>query len=139
MKWKNFSVLMLLVCVCMCFSACNIFYTQSNKTIKASGKVGFENSALSGVNIKTKTQVLCKTDENGNYNFSIKFESVLLTSCFASASNYLSVDCDSCGAFIVQYNKKLEALILNKFSRLNIVTLRFFTYSEKYLDFLNTL
>lgn len=69
----------------MCLGACDIFYTQSDKTIETSGKVSFESSALSGVKIKTKTQVLCQTDENGNYNFSINANEVEI---FAEKQGY---------------------------------------------------
>lgn len=70
---------------CTLLFACN-FNPILSKEISISGSVYIDTQPVVNAQIKSKTQVLCSTDENGNFAFTINAESVTI---FVEKSGYL--------------------------------------------------
>ena len=61
----------MLILACCCFGACDLSFVQTTETLEISGTVTFEGQALQDVSIKTQTQTLCKTNDEGEFSFTV--------------------------------------------------------------------
>ena len=85
MKLRNFACIILGLFACLFFSACDLSFTQSAKTLNISGRATFNGAGLEDVSIKTKTKLLCKTDADGYFSFTINANSLEI---FAEKSGF---------------------------------------------------
>ncbi len=83
-KLKYFIITFTFLC-CALLYACE-FNPIPSKEITISGSVYINTEPAVDVQIKSKTQVLCETDENGNFTFTVNAESITI---FIEKSGYL--------------------------------------------------
>ena len=86
MKKVRLVFLVMLMVAGFCLSGCDLFFTQTTKTLQVSGTTTFNGSMLEGVEIKTSTQTLCKSDANGNFSFTINSNQIEV---FAEKQGYV--------------------------------------------------